>query len=532
MSPTDAAETVEPGRVAPARRVVYGNSIALSHPGFRMRFRFLVALALVAALAGPARAQGPQSADALRPQLDTAWLAGSLLQPVPAADTTLLPCLEFECPGASKDKRFWRAFGELMVVQAIPNIFSRAGGKEWSQFTLQSWADNLKYPWQWDNNAFLNNQFSHPYHGNLYFNAARTNGYSFWQSVPWAFGGSLMWELFAEVWAPAPNDLLNTSLGGIALGEMLYRMSSLTLDNEATGSERVFREIGATLLNPVRGFNRAIDGTMFKRHQTPEAWRPSTIWANIELGYRRFSTNWDITDPDALSTGYIGAALSYGSGVQDVTKSPFSHFRLNALLAFNPGENARKLSELNVRGSLGGKALSRREGLASQLVGFMTYEFSSSPVIEFGAQGFQAGWTQASKGKKGPIWYLDGTAIFNPIAAIRSDYFLVAEGRDYDYGIGLGARGEARAIWVGRAMVGAIANYRFIPVISGFPAQHQVLRFNLDARYFFRQRWGVGVTYEGLRRRSNYTDRSDFLRRSSELRAFVSTALPRWEEFK
>ena len=33
-------------------------------------------------------------------------------------------------------------------------------------------------------------------------------------------------------------------------------------------------------------------------------------------------------------------------------------------------------------------------------------------------------------------------ARINPIAAIRSDYFVTAEGRDYDYGIGLGARLE------------------------------------------------------------------------------------------
>ncbi|HEX5819027.1 MAG TPA: DUF3943 domain-containing protein [Gemmatimonadales bacterium] len=530
-----------------------------------MRAPLLAGIALAClGLAGPAQAQGPfihalfpvaddtTSAVDLRAPLDTAWLGATLLTPIPepsalalasaGSDTTrpsafrgdtTLPCLEFECaePGTRK-KRFWRALGEVVVVNIIPNAFSRLQDKEWSQWTLQSWADNIKYPWQWDNNAFLNNQFSHPYHGSLYFNSARTNGYNFWESVPWAFGGSLMWELFFEVWAPAPNDLLNTSLGGIALGEMLYRMSSLTLDNEASGTERVFREIGATLLNPVRGFNRALDGTMFKRSRTPDEWRPSTIQANLELGYRRFATDWDVTDPNALNTGYLGAGVVYGNGVTDVTKAPFSHFRLNLLLAFNPGENARKLSELNVRGSLGGKSLARREGKASQLVGFMTYEYSSSPVIEFGAQGFQGGWSQASRGKKGPTWYLDATAIFNPIAAIKSDYFLVAEGRDYDYGIGLGGRGEVRAIWGGKALVGVTANYRFIPVISGFPAQHQLLRANFDARYYFKHRLGVGLTYEGLRRWSAYTDRSDFNRKSGELRLFVTTALPRWEEFK
>jgi hypothetical protein len=519
-----------------------------------------MALAFLA-LAGPAQAQGPYiqppfpvaddttSAVDLRAPLDTAWLGATLLTPIPepAARTegepdgtrptafrgdTTLACLEFECaaPGTRKP-RFWRSVGEVVIVNIIPNVFSRLKDKEWSKWTLQSWADNIKYPWQWDNNAFLNNQFSHPYHGNLYFNSARTNGFTFWQSVPFAFGGSLMWELFFEVWAPAPNDLLNTSLGGIALGEMLYRVSSLALDNEASGTERVFREIGATLINPVRGFNRAVDGTMFKRSRTPDDWRPNGVFANLELGYRRFSTNEDISDPDALDTGYLGAWLVYGSALADVTKAPFSHFRVNALLSFNPGEGARKLSELAVRGTLGGKVLGDRDGL-SRLAGFMTYEYFSNPIIEFGAQGFQGGWMHATRPTSGPRWYFDAVGIFNPIAAIKSDYFLSEEGRDYDYGIGLGGRGEVRTIWAGRGVLGLVANYRFIPVISGFPAQHQLLNLGFDGRYYFRGRFGVGASYNQLWRWSAYTDRDNFNKKSSELRLFVATAIPRWEDVK
>lgn len=63
---------------------------------------------------------------------------------------------------------------------------------EWAKISLHSWATNLENPWQWDNNAFVNNQFSHPYHGSLYYNAGRTNGFNFWQSSAWSFGGSLV----------------------------------------------------------------------------------------------------------------------------------------------------------------------------------------------------------------------------------------------------------------------------------------------------------------------------------------------------
>ena len=517
----------------------------------------LAALALVA----PVQAQGPSALaeyrsvedttalDGLRARLDTAWLGASLLTPIaappelweqapdtsppePFVGDTTLPCLEIECiPQANRPKRFWRGVGELMIVQFIPNAYSRIHDQEWAMWTLQSWADNLKYPWHWDNNQFVNNQFAHPYHGSHYFSAARSNGYSFWQSAPWVFGGSLMWELFFEVWAPSPNDLLMTTLGGITLGEMLSRVSALTLDNESSGTERVFREIGATLIDPVRGFNRAVDGTMFKRSRNPEEWRPSTVFANVEAGYRVFSPDESISNPDAITTGYIGAALVYGSALRDVTHEPFSHFRLNLLVSFNPGDGVRKLSDLNVRGSLGGKALGDRES-RSQLAAFMTYEYQSNPMVEFGAQGFQGGWTHATRPDRGPMLYFDAVGIFNPIAAVQSDYFITQEGRDYDYGIGLGGRGEMRAIWQGKAIVGATANYRFIPVISGFPAQHQMLFLNAEARYFFRQRWGVGAAYNQLWRWSAYTDRSDVNRKASELRLFLATAIPRWEDLK
>src|SRR6267142_536953 len=190
---------------------------------------------------------------------------------------------QLPCPDCNPPKRFWPGFGEVMIVQFIPwSVNSVIRDAEWAKIGPSVWATNLENPWVWDNNKFLNNQFSHPYHGSLYFNAGRTNGYSFWQSVPWAFGGSLMWEEFFEGWAPSPNDWFNTSLGGITLGEMLFKVSSLTLDNRATGSERMWREIGATALNPVRGFNRLYRGEMNDISANPADWRPSRVFASLD----------------------------------------------------------------------------------------------------------------------------------------------------------------------------------------------------------------------------------------------------------
>jgi hypothetical protein len=199
------------------------------------------------------------------------------------------------CFDCAEPMRFRRAAGELLIVQLIPWSVNRiVRDAEWADISLETWGRNLENPWQWDNNAFVNNQISHPYHGNLYYNAGRANGYDFWQSALWSFSGSLMWEYFAEVWAPAPNDLLNTSLGGITIGESMWRLSSLTLDNTSTGFERGMREGVAFLLNPVRGFNRLLDGKMNRVGPNPEDWRPSKWRWSLDAGVR--STSGDFAD--------------------------------------------------------------------------------------------------------------------------------------------------------------------------------------------------------------------------------------------
>ncbi len=56
------------------------------------------------------------------------------------------------------------------------------------------------------------------------------------------------------------NDMIATGIGGMAFGESMYRISSRILDNTATGSGRTWREIGAFLVDPFRGFNRIVSG--------------------------------------------------------------------------------------------------------------------------------------------------------------------------------------------------------------------------------------------------------------------------------
>src|SRR4051794_17977550 len=61
------------------------------------------------------------------------------------------------CPDCHPPKRFWAAAGELMAAQAVPWAFTRyVRDGEWARISPTTWLDNLKFPWQWDNNRFNN----------------------------------------------------------------------------------------------------------------------------------------------------------------------------------------------------------------------------------------------------------------------------------------------------------------------------------------------------------------------------------------
>ena len=220
----------------------------------------------------------------------------------------------------SYHKGFWLTLLDLVVVNEIIWIYNRyirEGGenlgfrKSWKTFT-----NNLNNGFEWDDNNFSTNHFLHPYHGSLYFTGARSQGYDFWQSVPWAFAGSWYWEYAGEAHQPSINDWINTSVGGMALGEGLHRMSNLVLDNTDTGSSRTWREIGGFLVAPVRGFNRLITGEAFEVHANPVDRHPSSLAANFSLGLRSLGQNDLWTDNETRL--FMRFFAKYGDPFEDV----------------------------------------------------------------------------------------------------------------------------------------------------------------------------------------------------------------------
>ena len=170
----------------------------------------------------------------------------------------------FDDPERQK-KHPWKAALEAFAINVGVQCFDQfVMNEEFAKISFHSIKHNIETGFVWDNDQFSTNLFAHPYHGGLYFNAARSHGMNFWESVPYSFCGSLMWETTCEIEPPAINDLMATTFGGIAIGEVTHRVSNLVFDDRLSGFPRFMREFLGTLICPIKGLNRILSG---------DAWR-------------------------------------------------------------------------------------------------------------------------------------------------------------------------------------------------------------------------------------------------------------------
>ena len=129
---------------------------------------------------------------------------------------------------AAPQKHPAAALGLTLSVNAVMNVFDRiflddpCYKSDWTHIK-----HNFASDWVWDNDSFLLNQIGHPCQGAMYFNAVRANGYGYWASGLGTVLGSVTWEYFCETDPPSMNDLLSTTAGGMAIGEVSWRLYRL-----------------------------------------------------------------------------------------------------------------------------------------------------------------------------------------------------------------------------------------------------------------------------------------------------------------
>ena len=363
---------------------------------------------------------------------------------------------------------------------------------DWARVTPANWKTSFKKGPEWDADGFGINFIGHPHTGSIYFNVARSNGYSYWESFPFALQGSLTWEYFGENTRPSYNDLINTPVSGMFLGEVFYRLSSNILDDRSRGSERVFREIIAGIINPTRALNRLTQGKMF-RVTSKEVYQKEPL--NITWAAGIHAVNDKVGKDNLFATGSTNAMLNmqldYGDPFEIRRRKPFDLFRLRVELSY--GADRHLLDHVDGYGILAGKNTKHGNVLAGL---FQHYDYWRNSIFEVAALGFGGGIISRKPVARHSNIYSALHIAIIPLAGNNTRFGPdTSEFRHYNFGGGLQGKLEETFNLHNWATLGFTAFYYWIHTYDGLPGNSLVgiLKPTITKRIF--KNWSVGFEY-------------------------------------
>ena len=214
------------------------------------------------------------------------------------------------------DPAYSRAAFEMLGVLSIgvAQYWANAGGNS-QDWDFPHWSDRLSArAVRFDNNTQVTNNVLHPLAGSAYYGLARANGLGVGEAALYSAVSSASWEWLLE-WREkvSINDLVTTTMGGIAAGEFFVQLASYL--NSAPTETNLGQDVAKTTL----GFPVWIHDQIDNR-------RPDPTPASDNLGfsseyYHRFSL------------GYQNAWLDNAGDVQQRVGG----FVLDARLVSLPG---------------------------------------------------------------------------------------------------------------------------------------------------------------------------------------------------
>lgn len=289
----------------------------------------------------------------------------------------------FDDPERQK-KHPWKAALEAFAINVGVQCFDQfVMNEEFAKISFHCIKHNIETGFVWDNDQFSTNLFAHPYHGGLYFNAARTHGMNFWESVPYSFCGSLMWETTCEIEPPAINDLMATTFGGIAIGEVTHRVSNLVFDDRLSGFPRFMREFLGTLICPIKGLNRILSGDAWRvrgKYYKYHDYQRSPVCFSASAGYRYLADN------NTLFRGegnpYVRFNLVYGDLFDGETTKPYDYFTLD--VTFGLSSNQPLITGLHLLGRLWSVPVEVSKGTEMEFGIFQHFNYYDSQPVKDG----------------------------------------------------------------------------------------------------------------------------------------------------
>ncbi|HSN15409.1 MAG TPA: DUF3943 domain-containing protein, partial [Anaeromyxobacteraceae bacterium] len=359
-------------------------------------------------------------------------------------------------PVRSRETGWLLPIGEKLFADVTAWSFARASGEEWTQVTASTMRRNLTSRWVFDPNDFATNQFGHPYQGHLAFAAWRAAGHEFWESIPFPIVMSTLWEIFPETERPSINDGITTPVGGVVLGEVLYRLSSMVIDGGGLHPSG-WRLLAAGLVSPPTGITRALTGNRYRTRQEEPI--PADIELRLGGSFGGSAYGGSTGGGQRWATGGLvqaSAQVTHGLPVGDwALRKPFDHFDFyGSILAGDTPWIVLQVRGLMEGASYGGGASRGFWGLWGlyDMTTLQPFRASTS-AIGFGTTGQWA----AANGVA-----LQGTALLAAGFGAAGSRTATAESPDYHYGLGSLAILEAKIIAADRGVVRASARQYYV----------------------------------------------------------------------
>jgi hypothetical protein len=433
-------------------------------------------------------------------------------------------------------------FGAAMFNEYVRNA-------NFNQISPRSFWANIKEGFTYDDNEFRTNQLIHPFNGATYFNAARANGIGFWGSSAMSIVGAFMWECCGETHPMSFNDMMSTGIGGIARGELSYRVSSLILDNTKRGKGRFGREAAALLFDPIRGFNRLVSGDATEVKGNPADrwdWRPDFQLA-VRAGARVIGEGESISE-NTNTYGFLELVLNYGDPWDGERHQPYDRFDVQSQSNF--GDKTRQ-GRLLIRGDLFTKPLG--DGKKHVLTLQQDFDYIDNEAYEYGGQSLGPALLSRFRPSSTLTLISRVQAYAILLGAVNSDYAALAEVadqeryREYDYGPGVGGAVELYLQRKNMPLVTARYRYSYLDVSNGslyngktasgaqvgLESTHDVHQVNLKVEVPLTRSLSIGADGSIFLRRSRYditedtpefgeAGRRTITQRNPEVRAFLA----------
>lgn len=402
-------------------------------------------------------------------------------------------------PGGRTGKSYVAPALEIIGFDLLLNLFDRVALGSDYRSNVSSIRRNLGGGWVIEDDPYLINQFGHPYQGSIYHGFARSAGLNFWESLGYTFAGSALWEIAGETTPPSVNDQIASGIAGSFMGEALFRVAQLVLEN-ARKPVPAARERSAGALSPPTAFNRMLDR---QRYGRIESSRNAAYYRRLQLGAT--ATARTLTGPSAASPAneaIVEASMEYGLPGQDgyAYSRPFDHFAIQATLS-----SANGFESILTRGLLAG----RRYAAGSDYRGlwglFGSYDYIAPQL-------FRVSSTALSLGTTGQWWLapriaLQGTAMGGIGFAAAGTNRGGREG-DYQYGIAPQALLAARLIATGVASLDVTAREYYVSgVAAATPEGHDNIA-RADAALTLRlwRQNAIALRYQWSRRDAFYPE--------------------------